>query len=112
VAAPLLQAPLPLAVHGFTCRRKKKRGTGGSGLASSLLPFLAGGDLQNTQKHSKQLILVFFFLVHGSICFHLDMIFSWFRLLPCFRRLASERVSVDGCAAAGGRFGSAGRGEG
>jgi hypothetical protein len=112
VAAPLLQAPLPLAVHGFTCRRKKKRGTGGSGLASSLLPFLAGGDLQNTQKHSKQLILVFFFLVHESICFRLDLLFSWFRLLLCFMRLAGEWVSVDGCAAAGGRFGSAGRGEG
>jgi hypothetical protein len=93
-------------------RRKKKQGMGGSGLASSLLPFLADGDLQNTQKHSKQLILVFFFLVHESVCFRLDLLFSWFRLLLCFMWLAGEWVSVDGCAAAGGRFGSAGRGEG
>jgi hypothetical protein len=44
--------------------------TGGSGMSSSSLSPYASGDLQNTQKHNKQLILVFFFLVHGSVCFH------------------------------------------
>jgi hypothetical protein len=44
--------------------------TGGSRMSSSSLSPYASGDLQNTQKHNKQLILVFFFLVHGSVCFH------------------------------------------
>jgi len=39
--------------------RKKIQETRGYGAASSLLPFFAGGDLQNTKKHNKQLILVF-----------------------------------------------------
>jgi len=49
--------------------------TGGSGTSSSSLSPYAGGDLQNNQKRSKQLILVFFFLVHGSVCFHFGFVF-------------------------------------
>jgi hypothetical protein len=50
--------------------------TGGSGTSSSSLSPYASGDLQNNQKRSKQLILVFFFfLVHGSVCFHFGFVF-------------------------------------
>jgi len=41
--------------------------TGGSGTSSSSLSPYAGGDLQNNQKRSKQLILVFF-LSCSQIC--------------------------------------------
>jgi len=44
----LLHAPTSLAARGFMRRRKKIQETRGSGAASSLLPFFAGGDLQNT----------------------------------------------------------------
>jgi len=50
--------------------------TGGSGTSSSSLSPYAGGDLQNNQKRSKQLILVLsFFLVHGSVCFRFGFAF-------------------------------------
>jgi len=46
-----------LAAHGFTRRRKKLQAAGGSGAASSPLPFHAGGegyrDLQQ-QKRTQQ----------------------------------------------------------
>jgi hypothetical protein len=46
---------------------RKISGHGGSGMASSLLPFLSGGDLQTTRKkRNMQSILVFFFLVFRS----------------------------------------------
>jgi hypothetical protein len=48
VAARLLHAPPPLAARGFTYRRKKIQAAKGSGIASSLLPFPAGGD---THRH-------------------------------------------------------------
>jgi hypothetical protein len=41
--------------------------TGGSGMASPLLPFLAGDHLQNTQKHNKIFVLIFFH--YFQICF-------------------------------------------
>ena len=44
MAAHLLHVPLPLAVYRLT----------------TLLPFLTGDDLQNTQNRNKQSILVFF----------------------------------------------------
>jgi hypothetical protein len=59
MAMRLLHAPTSLAARGFMRRRKKIQETRGSGAASSLLPFFAGGDLQNTKKHNKQFILVF-----------------------------------------------------
>jgi len=77
--------------------------TGGSGTSSSSLSPYASGDLQNTQKRNKQLILVFFFLVHGSVCFHFRSAFLLVSPSSLFRRPTGEWVSVDGCAAAGGR---------
>jgi hypothetical protein len=63
-------APLPLAAREPARRRQKPRQTGGSATASSLLPLLAGSDLQNTKKkHNRQTILIFF---HGfRICLSL-----------------------------------------
>jgi hypothetical protein len=58
VAARLLHAPPPLAVRGFTRRCKKTRG---SGKTFFHLPFLAGGDLQNTKKHNKAVDFNFIF---------------------------------------------------
>jgi len=48
VVARLLQAGPPLAVRGFTRRQNKIQENKGSGKTSSHVPFLAGGDLQNT----------------------------------------------------------------
>jgi len=47
--------------------QEKNKGTRGSGLASSLLPFLTGGDLQNTQK-TQQAVDFSFFLSCSRIC--------------------------------------------
>jgi hypothetical protein len=74
--------------------RGKRQETVGSGAASSLLPFLAGDALQNTQKNNKQLILVFSFLVFQvcfspfllfQTCFTTDLFFGFRSLLLCFR---------------------------
>jgi len=43
-----------VATRGFTRRRKKNQGTGGSGTTSSPLHLTVGVDLQNTKKHNKQ----------------------------------------------------------
>jgi len=40
----LLHAPPPLAARGFTRRRRKLQENQGSGMSSSPLPFLAGGE--------------------------------------------------------------------
>ena len=78
--------------------------TGGSGTSSSSLSPYASGDLQNNQKRSKQLILVFFsFLFMDLFVSILDLFFSWFLLLLCLRRPAGKWASVDGCAATGGQ---------
>jgi hypothetical protein len=62
------------------------------------------GDLQNNQKRSKQLILVFLsFLFMDLFVSILDLFFSWFLLLLCLRRPAGKWASVDGCAATGGQ---------
>jgi hypothetical protein len=39
---------------------RKKQGQGGSDLASPILPFLAGGDLQQEKRKRRQLILIHF----------------------------------------------------
>jgi nitrate reductase gamma subunit len=49
--------------------------TSGSRTSSSSLSLYTDDDLQNNQKHSKQLILVFVFLVHGFVCFHFGFAF-------------------------------------
>jgi len=47
VVARLLLAPPPLAARGFTGRHEKRWKMGGSGLASSPLPFPAGDDTRH-----------------------------------------------------------------
>jgi hypothetical protein len=44
---------------GSRTTARKSRQAGGSETTSSLLPFLAGDDLQNTKKRNKELILAF-----------------------------------------------------
>jgi hypothetical protein len=56
--------------------------TGGSGMSSSSLSPYASGDLQNNQKHHRQLILIFF------LCFQ-----SFF--LSLLLRFGSASLSVD-----------------
>jgi len=63
---------------GSRAAADESKKTGGSGTSSSSLSPYTSGDLQNTQKHNKQLILVFSFLFTDLFVFLLDMLFSWF----------------------------------
>jgi hypothetical protein len=81
VAAHLLHVPLPLAVYRLT----------------TLLPFLTGDDLQNTQNRNKQSILVFF---SPSQIWFLWVCFSVFFFFPSF---SSGRSIVKEPTLGGGR---------
>jgi len=61
----------------LSSRTAADKGNKTSGLrtSSSSLSLYTDDDLQNNQKHSKQLILVFFFLVHGFVCFRFGFAF-------------------------------------
>ena len=84
VAARLLHALPPLAARGFTCR-KKFQTTGGSGAASSPLPFLTGGDLQNNPKTQQAIdFILFYFGFTDLFVSILDLLCSWFLMLLCF----------------------------
>ena len=92
MAACLLHTPPTLAARGFTRRYKKIQASRGFVTTSSILPFLASGDLQDTKKkRNKQLILDF-------PSFLLDMLLSFFRYaesgarLCCTRRRQTRRV--------------------
>jgi hypothetical protein len=54
---------------GSRTAARKSRQAGGSETTSSLLPFLAGGDLQNTKKRNKELILAFLSLSSDLLLF-------------------------------------------
>ena len=61
---------------GSGAATRKNQGRGGSGTASSSLPFLVDGDLQNTQKRKQAIDFSFFFLVHGFVFLSLLLYFE------------------------------------
>jgi hypothetical protein len=111
VAAHLLHAPPPLAARRFMhCRKKKNQGRGGSGMTSSLLPFLVGGDLQTRKNKSKVPVLSPFFRSASppfffQICFtaYLSLVYIFisfasgrWRMTKGGWRLGLYRVGVNG----------------
>jgi hypothetical protein len=55
---------------GSRVAARKSKKTRGSGKTSSHLPFLAGGDLQNTKKHNKAVDFNFIFSFSDLILSH------------------------------------------
>jgi len=111
VAARLLHAPPPLVARGFTRLRKERLETGGSSLASSPLPFLAGAEdhhhLQQEQNTQTAVDFKFFCFLFTDlfsfssspfwICFSLQICSFLFLSHSSLSQVAARPQGGAGC---------------